>query len=46
MHLNLIIALEKRFGIRFTTAEISDMKEEGQNVGGLLRLIAAKRAVS
>jgi acyl carrier protein len=46
MHLNLIIALEKRFGIRFSTAEISHMKEEGQNVGALLQLIAAKKGHS
>jgi acyl carrier protein len=43
MHLNVIIALEKRFGIRFSTAEISNMKEAGQNVGSLLQLIAAKK---
>jgi acyl carrier protein len=43
MHLNLIIALEKRFGIRFSTAEISGLKGDGQNVGTLLRLIASKK---
>lgn len=43
MHLNLIIALEKRFGIRFSTAEISNLKEAGQNVGTLLQLIVAKK---
>jgi acyl carrier protein len=42
MHLNLIIALEKRFGIRFSTAEIARLKDEGQNVASLLRAIAAK----
>jgi acyl carrier protein len=41
-HLNLIIALEKRFGIRFATAEISRLKEDGQNAGTLLALIAHK----
>jgi acyl carrier protein len=45
MHLNIVIALEKRFGIRFTTAEISHLKEEGQNVGTLLQLIAAKKGL-
>lgn len=45
MHLNLCIALEKKFGIRFSTAEISEMKEEGQNIGGLVRLIAAKKGI-
>jgi acyl carrier protein len=43
MHLNVVIALEKRFGIRFSTAEISRLKEDGQNVGSILRLIAVKR---
>lgn len=42
-HLNLIIALEKRFGIKFAMAEISRLKEDGQNVGTLLELIARKR---
>jgi len=46
MHLNLIIALEKRFTIRFSTAEISDLKGDGQNVGSLLQLITAKRGAS
>ena len=46
MHLNLIIALEKRFGVRFSTAEISDLKEEGNNVGSILSLIAAKKGKS
>lgn len=46
MHLNVIIALEKRFGIRFTTAEISHLKEEGQNIGTLLQLIAAKKGIT
>jgi acyl carrier protein len=43
-HLNLVIALEKRFGIKFATAEISQLKEDGQNAGTLLALIARKRA--
>lgn len=43
MHLNVVIALERRFRIRFSTAEISHLKEDGQNVGSILHLIAAKR---
>lgn len=43
MHLNVIIALEKRFSIRFSTAEIALLKEEGQNVGSILKLIDEKR---
>jgi acyl carrier protein len=41
-HLNLVIALEKRFRIRFATAEVSHLKEEGQNAGSLLALIRSK----
>jgi len=41
-HINLIIALERQMGIKFATAEISRMKEPGQNVGSLLRLIEGK----
>jgi len=43
MHLNVIIALEKRFKVRFSTAEISELKEEGKNIGSLLDVIAAKQ---
>ena len=43
MHLNVIIALEKHFAIRFSTAEISELKEEGQSLSSLLQLIAEKR---
>lgn len=46
MHLNVVIALEKRFGIRFSTAEISLMKEEGQNLGTIIDLIRAKKGAS
>ena len=41
-HINLIIAVEKEFGIRLATAEISRLKEADQNVGGFLRLIESK----
>lgn len=42
MHINLVIALEKRFGIKLATAEISRLKAEGQNVGTLIAMVAAK----
>ena len=42
-HINLIIALEKRLGIKFATAEISRLKEDGSNVGSMLELVAKKR---
>jgi len=42
MHVNLIIALEKRLGIRFATAEISRLSDQGQNVGALIELVTRK----
>ena len=41
-HINLIIAVERHFGIRFATAEISRLKEPGQNVGSFTRMIELK----
>jgi acyl carrier protein len=43
-HINLIIAIEQKLGIRFATAEISRLKEPGQNVGSFLKLIERKLA--
>jgi acyl carrier protein len=43
MHLNVVIALEKRFGVRFSTAEIAFLKEEGSNLGTIVRLIGEKK---
>ena len=37
-HITLVVAIEQRFGIRFNTAEI----EELRNVGDLARLVAQK----
>ena len=41
-HINLIIATENRFQIKFTTAEMSRLKEPDQNVGSFIRLIESK----
>lgn len=41
-HIDLILAMERHFGVRFATAEVSVMKAEGRNVGFLLGLLAAK----
>jgi acyl carrier protein len=41
-HVNLMIAVEKQFGIRFTSGEIGRMSRTGQNVGNLVQLLAAK----
>ena len=43
-HINIIIATESQFGIKFTTAEMSRLKEPGQNVGRFVELIASKVA--
>jgi len=42
MHINLIIGMEKRFGVKFAAAEIAGMKAEGQNVGTLAQLLEHK----
>ena len=42
MHINLIIAVEKRFGVRFAAAEINGLKGDGQDVGAFLALLAKK----
>ena len=41
-HINLIVSIEKQFGIKFAMAEIAGLQEKGQNVCGLLRLIEKK----
>jgi acyl carrier protein len=42
MHINLIVAVEREFEIRFTTREIAGL----QNVGEFMDLIARKGGVS
>jgi acyl carrier protein len=42
MHVNLIIAIEKRFGVRFATAEISRLNDHGQNLRSLLEMVKRK----
>lgn len=37
-HINLIVALEREFRVKFTTGEVSKLK----NVGDLIQLIQAK----
>ena len=41
-HINLIVAIEKRLQVKFATAEISRLKEDGSNVGSLMELLARK----
>lgn len=42
-HLNIVISVEKTFGIRFAAAEIAGLKQPGQNIGTLLAMIARKQ---
>ncbi len=41
-HLNIVVAIEKAFSIRFAATEISKLKQPGQNIGSFLGLIAQK----
>ena len=43
-HLNIVVAVEKAFQIRFAAAEISRLKQPGQNIGTFLALIGQKMA--
>jgi acyl carrier protein len=42
MTINLMIAVEKRFKIKFAAAELANIKADGQNIGTLIALIARK----
>jgi acyl carrier protein len=41
-HINLIVAIEKRFGVKFTARELASTREGDGNVGKLLDLLATK----
>ena len=43
-HLNIVISVEKTFHIRFAAAEISRLKQPGQNIGSFLGMVAQKLA--
>jgi acyl carrier protein len=42
MTINLMIAIEKQFKIKFATAEIAGIKADGQNIGTMVALIDKK----
>jgi acyl carrier protein len=42
-HINLMIAIEKRLGVKFATAEISRLKGDDSNVGSLVELVVRKK---
>lgn len=44
MHINLMVAAEKKYGIRFTTAEMAGLKQPGRNIGSFRNLIEQKLA--
>ena len=44
MTINLMIAIEKRFKIKFAAAELANIKADGQNIGTLIALIDKKAA--
>jgi acyl carrier protein len=41
-HINLIIAVEKRFGVKFAASEIAALGRRGQTVGSIIQILAAK----
>jgi acyl carrier protein len=41
-HINLIIAIEKRFNVKFTAGEIAALARRGQSVGNMMEILAAK----
>jgi acyl carrier protein len=43
-HINLLIAVERKLGIRFATAEMSRLKEPDQNIATFVQLIRQKLA--
>jgi acyl carrier protein len=42
MHIHLIVAVERKFGIRFGTGEV----EKLQNVGDMVRLITSRKGAA
>ncbi|MGD0506037.1 MAG: acyl carrier protein [Steroidobacteraceae bacterium] len=41
-HINLIIAIEKQFDVKFSAAEIGALGRRGQTVGNLMQLLQSK----
>ncbi len=41
-HINLIIAIEKRFSVKFAAAEIASLGRRGQTVGDMVQLLQTK----
>jgi acyl carrier protein len=45
-HVNIVIAVEKRFKVKFAAAEIAALKGEGQNLGSFRQLLQRKLAAA
>ena len=45
-HINLIIAIEKEFGVSFSANEIATLGRRGQNVGSMMELLKSKIATA
>ncbi len=43
-HINLIIAVEKRFNVKFAASEIAELGKRGQTVGSMIRMLETKTA--
>jgi len=41
-HINLIIAIEKQFAIKFSAVEIGGLSRRGQTIGNMIQLIQTK----
>jgi acyl carrier protein len=41
-HINLIIAIEKQFRVKFAAAEIAALGRRGQTVGNMIQLLQTK----
>ena len=41
-HINLVIAIEKALSIKFSTRDISTLKEDGKTIGDLFNTVRAK----
>ena len=44
MHINVVIAVEKKFGVKFGASEVNALKADGQNIGSFLQLVDKKIA--
>ena len=41
-HINLIIAIEKKFKVKFAVGELATLARRGQTVGDMMKILAAK----